>query len=107
MYNLNSQRIIEYKREIAEPKLRTLSEQEASLIKALKQGYEAARKEFAPRNSVTIPVAAAAGAAVSHKTANRKSVDVDDDDTLDEFDLDDSDIDLDDDSAEDLDSDEE
>ena len=107
MYNLNSQRIIEYKREIAEPKLRTLSEQEVSLAKALKQGYDTARKQFTPRNHTAIPLAAAAGAAVSVKTTNRKKAALDDSDSLDEFDIDDSDIDLEDDMDEDLDTDEE
>ena len=49
MYNLNSQRIIEYKREIAEPKLRTLKDPEIELVKDLVKGYESARKEFTPR----------------------------------------------------------
>ncbi|WP_455209625.1 hypothetical protein [Kaarinaea lacus] len=105
MYNLNSQRIIEYKREIAEPKLRILNEQEAALMKALKQGYESIRKEFTPRNSIVI--SAAAAAAVSAKPKNRKRADIEEDDSLVEFDMDDSDIDLDDDLDEDPDSDEE
>lgn len=107
MFNLNSQRIIEYKREIAEPKLRTLNEQEASLVQALVQGYDAARKQFTPRNNATILSAAAAGAAVTAKSVSRKKADLDDSDTMDEFDIDDSDIDLDDDMDEDLDTDEE
>lgn len=105
MYNLNSQRIIEYKREIAEPKLRTLSEQEAAVMKALKQGYDAIRMEFTPRNSVNVIAAAAASAAVSAKPKNSKNANVDDD-TIDEFDMDDGDIDFEDDMDEDLDSDE-
>jgi hypothetical protein len=107
MYNLNSQRIIEYKREIAEPKLRTLNEQEASLAKALKQGYDTARKQFTPRNNSAIPMAAAAGAAVSDKPMRRNSAAVDDDDEVDALDIDDSDIDLDEDMEEDFDTDEE
>ena len=106
MYNLNSQRIIEYKREIAEPKLRTLSEQEAAVMNALKQGYDAIRMEFTPRNSVNVIAAVAASAAVSAKPKNSKNANVDDD-TIDEFDMDDGDIDFEDDMDEDLDSDEE
>jgi hypothetical protein len=58
MYNHNSQRIIEYKREIAEPKLRTLKEPEKTLLKELVEGYETARKEFTPRTKgvAAIPV---------------------------------------------------
>ena len=49
MYNLNSQRIIEYKREIAEPKLRGLKDPEKEFVNDLVRGYESARKEFLPR----------------------------------------------------------
>jgi len=49
MYNLNSRKIIEYKREIAEPKLRTLKDPEKDLVKELIKGYESARKEFTPK----------------------------------------------------------
>lgn len=107
MFNLNSQRIIEYKREIAEPKLRTLNEQEATLVKALTQGYDTARKQFTPRNHTAVPFAAAAGVAVNVKTVKRKPIELDDSDSLDGFDLDDSDIELDDDMDEVLDTDEE
>jgi hypothetical protein len=109
MYNLNSQRIIEYKREIAEPKLRILNEQEASLVNALKQGYDTARKEFAPRNHTAIPLATATGTGtgISIKTLGDKNADLDDSDTLDEFDIDDSDIGLGDEMNEDLGTDEE
>jgi|GEM_PF-2166917 len=106
MYNLNSKRIIEYKREIAEPKLRVLNEQESAFIQDLKQGYEAVRKEFTPRNNSAMPLAATAATA-SAKPAPRKASNIDDGDTMDEFDIDDTDIDLDEDMEEDLDSDEE
>ena len=106
MYHLNSQRIIEYKREIAEPKLRALNEQEASLVTTLKQGYDTARKQFAPRNSTTIPAATAVAKAAAAKPTSRKQADLDDIDTMDEYDMDD-DMDLEDDMDEDLDTNEE
>ena len=101
MYNLKSQKIIEYKREIAEPKLRPLSQQEGSLMNELMKGYDCARKEFTPRNRITaIPLAMAAGAAATAKSPASKSAPLPDSDELDEFDIDDADLELEDDLEE-------
>jgi hypothetical protein len=102
MYNLNTNKITEYKREIAEPKLRALNAKEASLTQNLKQSYDVARKEFTPRNNGVVLSPAAVGAAVSVTPAKRNTIDLDGD-SLDEFTFDDSDMDLDADMEDELD----
>lgn len=87
MYNLNANKITEYKREIAEPKLRALNDKETTLTQDLQQGYAVARKGFAPRNHSVNLAPAAAGAAVSARPANRQRIDIDD--SLDDLDMDD------------------
>ena len=46
IYNLNRDAIIEYQRQIVEPKIRELNTDEADLIKELVSGYKAAKKNF-------------------------------------------------------------
>jgi hypothetical protein len=91
MYHLNANKITEYKREIAEPKLRALNDKEVALAQDLQQGYTVARKEFIPRNHRLNLAPAAAGAAVtaavSDKQASRQRIDIDD--SLDDLDMDD------------------
>ncbi len=103
MYNLKSRKITEYKREIAEPKLRALNAKEAELAKDLKHGYDSARKEFTPRNIRTAAVPAAALAA-SPRPATRTKIKSDDEAVAEEFEIEDSDIALEEESEEDLDT---
>lgn len=49
LFNLNRNEILEYKREIVEPKLRELNEKEKKLLDDLKSAYNKARKGFVPR----------------------------------------------------------
>jgi hypothetical protein len=87
MYNLNANKITEYKREIAEPKLRALNDKETGLTQDLQQGYAVASKEFTPRNHRLNLAPAAAGAAVSARPASRQRIEIDD--SLDDLDMDD------------------
>ena len=105
MYNFNSKKITEYKREIAEPKLRALSDKENGMVKDLKSAYDSARKDFTPRNTRSPATPATAVSAAGAKASSRNKVDTNEDNSMDEFDIDDSDIDLDEDNEEDMDSD--
>ena len=51
LYNLNRGAILEYRRDIAEPKLRELTEEEMESIEDLRQAFEQARKKFTPREA--------------------------------------------------------
>lgn len=64
MYNLQRNEIIEYKRAIAEPKLRELKPAEADKLKELKAAFAKALKEFTPKRTrptldTAVPVAVA------------------------------------------------
>lgn len=50
IYNLNRDSIIEYQRQIVEPKIRELNADESNLIEDLVSGYKAARKNFVAKN---------------------------------------------------------
>jgi hypothetical protein len=50
LYNLKRSAIIEYSREVAEPKLRELKAHESDVIDALNSGYAEARAKFRPRS---------------------------------------------------------
>lgn len=63
IFNFNRNQIIEYKRDIIEPKLRVLSEQEAKTADEIKKAYTKARKEFTPRRATGKGAAAPATAA--------------------------------------------
>jgi hypothetical protein len=49
LFNYNKGRILEYRRDIAEPKLRELREDETDTEKSLREAYEKARHSFTPR----------------------------------------------------------
>ncbi len=51
LFNLNRGAILEYRRDIAEPKLRELTEEEMESIEELRQAFEHARKGFTPREA--------------------------------------------------------
>jgi hypothetical protein len=51
LFNLNRGAILEYRRDIAEPKLRELTEEEKESIEELRQAFEHARKGFTPREA--------------------------------------------------------
>lgn len=51
LFNLNRGAILEYRRDIAEPKLRELTEKEMESIEELRQAFEHARKGFTPREA--------------------------------------------------------
>lgn len=64
MYNLLRNEIIEYKRAIAEPKLRELTSGEGDKLKELKAAFAKALKEFTPKRNrptldTAVPVAVA------------------------------------------------
>ena len=50
IYNLNRDSIIEYQRQIVEPKIRELNPDEINLIEDLVSGYKAASKNFVAKN---------------------------------------------------------
>jgi len=49
LFNLNRGAILEYRRDIAEPKLRELTEKEADKVDELRAAFEQGRKGFTPR----------------------------------------------------------
>ena len=51
LFNLNKGKILEYRRDIAEPKLRELTDDEKDSIEEYRQAFEQARKGFAPREA--------------------------------------------------------
>jgi hypothetical protein len=51
LYNLKRGAILEYRRDIAEPKLRELTEEEMETVDDLRQAFEQARKKFTPREA--------------------------------------------------------
>lgn len=51
VFNLKRSEIIEYRRDIVEPKLRDLGDEESSIIKELKSAYNKARSGFVPRGA--------------------------------------------------------
>jgi hypothetical protein len=57
VFNLKRSEIIEYRRDIVEPKLRELGDDEAAFTKELKSAYNKARSSFVPRGAKlsTIP----------------------------------------------------
>ncbi|MDX2436212.1 MAG: hypothetical protein QNL88_04075 [Acidobacteriota bacterium] len=51
LFSLNRGAILEYRRDIAEPKLRELTEEEMDTVDDLRQAFEQARKKFTPREA--------------------------------------------------------
>ena len=85
IYNLQRNAIIEYKRAIAEPKLRPLKANEAEALKELTAAFAIALKDFTPRRSR--PVADAVPITVIGKKKGKAVVDEDDsNDDTDDFD---------------------
>jgi hypothetical protein len=49
LFNFKKGRILEYRRDIAEPKLRELTENEIELMQEMRKAFESARNGFTPR----------------------------------------------------------
>ncbi len=49
LFNLAKGRVLEYRRDIVEPKLRELTEEESAIGKELKGAFESSRERFTPR----------------------------------------------------------
>jgi hypothetical protein len=54
VFNLKRDQILEYSREIVEPKLRELNESEFDMLAELKKAFNKARKDFTPRKSLNL-----------------------------------------------------
>ena len=78
LFNLERGEILEYSREIVEPKLRELNSGEAKLIKKLDAAYVEARRNFKDRRARTLAIP-------EHGAAARRSVEAQSDDDIDEF----------------------
>lgn len=89
LFNLARGEILEYRREIVEPKLRELTPEEGNGLDALKQGYAQARRGFTARGGrvFNLPDRRAL-AAKTEKPDEDEEVDFDDD-TVDEEDWED------------------
>jgi hypothetical protein len=55
LFNFEKGRILEYRRDIAEPKLRELTDGEREKLKELRKAFEKARNGFTPRVTVRPP----------------------------------------------------
>jgi hypothetical protein len=55
LFNLKKGRILEYRREIAEPKLRELADNEIGMVTELRKAFESARNGFIPRAMRRLP----------------------------------------------------
>lgn len=55
LYNHQKGRILEYRGEIVEPKLRELNGEETALVKELRKAYDKVRSSFTPRVTVRPP----------------------------------------------------
>ena len=84
MYNLQRNEIIEYKRAIAEPKLRELKTNEGEALKELKAAFAKALKEFTPRRAR--PTMDAVPVAVVGKKKGKATVEEDTSEESDDFD---------------------
>ena len=79
LFNLNKGRILEYRRDIAEPKLRDLTEDEGDIEKSLRMAFEKARENFTPR-AVRRPSPPPRQPRKPPETEEEPDFDVDDDD---------------------------
>ena len=91
LYNLHRNQILEYKRELIEPKLRELNGKDTVVLDELKKAFDKAVKDFSPRNNSSKTIADSP-ATVSPKKMQLPEIDLDNVD--DDIDIDD-DIDLD------------
>jgi hypothetical protein len=57
LFNLKKGQILEYRRDIVEPKLRELTDEETQTVKELKRAFEKARNGFTPRAMRRMPSA--------------------------------------------------
>ena len=55
LFNLAKGRILEYRRDIVEPKLRELNETERETLKELRKAFDKAREGFTPRATLRPP----------------------------------------------------
>jgi hypothetical protein len=55
LFNLAKGRIVEYRRDIAEPKLRELTDSESESLKELRDAFKKARNSFTPRVTLKPP----------------------------------------------------
>jgi len=94
LFNLKRNEIIEYKRDIIEPKLRELSKDEAELKKEVKKAFSKAVKDFTPRGKVlAIPDKPTPKPATAKKPKEEEELEAialgDDDNAIDDMDDDD------------------
>ena len=54
LFNLRKGRILEYRREIVELKLRELTEEETEMMQEMRKAFESARSGFAPRATLRL-----------------------------------------------------
>lgn len=78
LFNLERREILEYSREIVEPKLRELKSGEAKLIKDLDAAYAEARRNFKDRHARTLNIP-------EHGAISRRPAESQNDDDIDEF----------------------
>jgi hypothetical protein len=78
LFNLARGEILEYSRDVVEPKLRELKSSEAKSIKKLDAAYAEARRDFKDRRARPLNIPEKGGAA-------RRPVETQDDDEVDEF----------------------
>lgn len=84
IFNLQRNQVIEYKRELIEPKLRDLNGKEADTVETLKKAFKKARKEFTPRRAANkIPVGSQPASTKPPEITEPDIVDIDDADDLD------------------------
>jgi len=55
LFNFNKGRILEYRRDIVESKLRDLNGEEAAMVTSLRTAFDRARNGFQPRGSMKLP----------------------------------------------------
>ena len=78
LFNLERSEILEYSRDVVEPKLRELKSGEAKMIKALDAAYAEARRNFKDRRARPLNIPEHGGSA-------RRPVEPQDDEDIDEF----------------------
>lgn len=89
VFNLKRSEIIEYRRDIVEPKLRDLNDEDSSVIKELKSSYSKARSGFTPRGAKVSNIPEKGSEAPAPKKA--AAIDTDDEDLDEIIDTDDDD----------------
>jgi hypothetical protein len=97
VFNLARGKILEYKREIAEEKLRDLEPDESSVLDELKAAFEAARRDFHTRGAQILNLPERGQAANTPERSRDEDDTVDEEAVFDDLDIDleDADEDLD------------